>query len=135
MAVFHVYVPITEGEFYVFPAEANLPHLKEIEADIAAHWNKNVEPAIFRIQINEELDEAGYKKHIADVVMKFKTEKDGKSYVDFQFIPEKKFRWNDEIKSMVDRYVSGQITDGWGENLQNAHIRTESGEEIIYSVG
>lgn len=133
MAVFHVYVPITEGEWYA--VETALPHIKEVEADIVAHWRKDVDPAIFKIQINEELDEAGYKKHIADVVLKFKTEKDGKSYVDFQFIPEKKLRWNDEIKSMVDRYVSGQITDGWGENMQNVHIKTETGEEIIYSVG
>lgn len=133
MSTFHVFVPISEGGFYA--VEENLPHLKEIETDIAAHWNKAIEPAIFRIQINKELDEAGYKKHIKDVVLKFKTKDDGKSYVDFQFIPEKKFRWNNEIKLIVDRYVSGQITDGWGENLQNVHITAENGEEIVYSVG
>ena len=47
MAVFYVYVPITEGEWHA--VETALPHIKEIEADIAAHWRKDVDPAIFKI--------------------------------------------------------------------------------------
>lgn len=125
--------PLTEDKGWE-RIEHNLPHLPEIREDLLSRWS-NKDRYIFVNQINEELAHAGFKKGITNVVLSVnETSKRGTACVSFTVVPEPYFRWRDDTVSLINEYLAGQITDGWGENLAHVSVATKDGV-AYYTVG
>lgn len=123
---FHIReVNLSENGDVLDEFETDLPHHDFICKEMCKSWN--------HMQM-ERFYDGILKGRLANVVMSYGKEADGRSYGRITFTGKPGFRFTQKVKDEIDEQTTAQFSDGWGEGFFYPYNHMTAPDGVIIGV-